>query len=225
VGPKVADDPGEHQPLNWKSISLAWAPYAIMSILLLLTGLIRQAEGRSPGKIMVGPVATNYIIPIPGLNSEVNRDPRLQAIRTDQLACLALSSPMPLNAVVNVYVARSKAPPPDKAEFNFAWLTAPGTSVFVAALLSMIMLRHLADAHSHPDDLLHDGPEPGYPLRRHGCNARLRVCPDGSTLSILRGHAGLARRVPERTPAATPCSAACRRSRPRKSSRPASFNT
>jgi lactate permease len=29
----------------------------------------------------------------------------------------------------------------EKAEFNFAWLTAPGTAVFVAALLSMVMLR------------------------------------------------------------------------------------
>src|SRR5205807_3310188 len=30
---------------------------------------------------------------------------------------------------------------PESAEFNFAWLTAPGTPVFVAALLSMLMLR------------------------------------------------------------------------------------
>src|SRR4029077_18281715 len=29
----------------------------------------------------------------------------------------------------------------ESAEFDFAWLTAPGTAVFVAALLSMLMLR------------------------------------------------------------------------------------
>jgi lactate permease len=29
----------------------------------------------------------------------------------------------------------------EKAEFNFAWLTAPGTAVFLAALLSMVLLR------------------------------------------------------------------------------------
>src|SRR5207253_451343 len=29
----------------------------------------------------------------------------------------------------------------ENAEFDFAWLTAPGTAVFVAALLSMVMLR------------------------------------------------------------------------------------
>jgi lactate permease len=33
------------------------------------------------------------------------------------------------------------APRPEKAEFNFAWLTAPGSAVFAAALLSMVMLR------------------------------------------------------------------------------------
>src|SRR5205823_10161938 len=32
-------------------------------------------------------------------------------------------------------------PRPEKAEFDFAWLTAPGTAVFLAALLSMAMLR------------------------------------------------------------------------------------
>ena len=31
-------------------------------------------------------------------------------------------------------------PRPEKAEFNFAWLTAPGTAVLVAALLSMVLL-------------------------------------------------------------------------------------
>lgn len=141
VGPKITHDPGEDAPLNWKSVSLAWAPYAIMSILLMLTGLVRQAEGRAPGKIMVGPVATNYIVPIPGLNNEVHRESRLHLTRGEEAAALALASSTPLDAAVNVSLAYGKAPRPEKAEFNFAWLTAPGTAVFVAALLSMVMLR------------------------------------------------------------------------------------
>src|SRR5205807_3595426 len=97
------------QPLNWANVSMAWAPYAIMSVLLLLTGFVRQMEGHGPVK--VGPVQTNYMVAMPALHNQSNRDPAL----------------LPRG--------------PEAAEFNFAWLTAPGTSVFVAALLSMVMLR------------------------------------------------------------------------------------
>jgi lactate permease len=104
----------EEAPLTWRSVSLAWAPYALMSVLLLLTGLVRQVEGHHP--VMIGPVQTNYMVPVPGLDGEVMRDAQLhEASRGEQK--------------------------PEKAEFNFAWLTAPGTAVFVAALLSMLMLR------------------------------------------------------------------------------------
>jgi len=103
------DDPHAGRPLNWASISMAWAPYAIMSVLLLLTGFVRQMEGRGPVK--VGAVQTNYMIPMPALDKESHRDPLL----------------LPRG--------------PESAEFNFAWLTAPGTPVFFAALLSMVMLR------------------------------------------------------------------------------------
>jgi lactate permease len=37
-------------------------------------------------------------------------------------------------------VAQAKAPRAEKAEFNLAWFTAPGTAVFFAALLSMALL-------------------------------------------------------------------------------------
>jgi lactate permease len=43
--------------------------------------------------------------------------------------------------VANAQVADRLAPRPEKAEFNLAWLTAPGTAVFASALLSMVMLR------------------------------------------------------------------------------------
>jgi lactate permease len=83
-----------------------------------LTGLVRQREGqrKEHGPVMVGPVETNYIIPIPWLDGQSVRDPQLQE--------------------------NPDAPPhAEKADFNFAWLTAPGTAVFAAALLSMALLR------------------------------------------------------------------------------------
>jgi lactate permease len=100
------------KPLTAGSVALAWTPFALMSVLLLLTGLVRQREGLNSklGPVMVGPIQTNYMIEIPTLHNAVLRDPLLQA-------------------------------KPETAEFNFCWLTAPGTAVFIAALLSMALLR------------------------------------------------------------------------------------
>src|SRR5262249_2715553 len=44
-------------------------------------------------------------------------------------------------AVVALSAAQRLAPKPESALFNFAWLTAPGTSVFLAAVLSMVLLK------------------------------------------------------------------------------------
>jgi lactate permease len=98
-------------PLTVRSVSLAWAPYALMSVLLVLTGLVRQMEQKGP--VQIGPLRTNYKISIPILDQAVQRDPRLQ----------------------------NPNKPNEDAQFDFAWLTAPGSAVFAAALLSMVMLR------------------------------------------------------------------------------------
>ena len=105
---------GVQTPLTIRSVSLAWAPFAIMSVVLMLTGLVRQREGKA--RVMVGPIQTNYMIPLPTLDKEVLRDPKLH----------------------DPALGEQK---PEKAEFNFAWLTAPGSGVFFAALLSMALLR------------------------------------------------------------------------------------
>ena len=118
VGPATAA-PSVLTPLTFRSVTLAWAPFAIMSVLLLLTGVIRQREGKNKdlGPVMIGPIQTNYIVPIPPVHKEVMRD---QALHDS---------------------TSKKEREPEKAEFNFAWLTAPGTSVCVAAMLSMVLLR------------------------------------------------------------------------------------
>jgi lactate permease len=98
-----------------------WIPYLLMSVLLLSTGLVRQLEerpgrtGEGPGPVTVPfiePLHTNYRIAIPTLHLAVHRDSRLQ-----------------------------ETPKPESALFNFAWLTAPGTAVWMAAMLSMLMVR------------------------------------------------------------------------------------
>jgi lactate permease len=62
-------------------------------------------------------------------------------VAAEEAAALVVGSPNPLAAALNAQVARRTTDVPEKAEFNFAWLTAPGSAVFVAALLSMLMLR------------------------------------------------------------------------------------
>jgi lactate permease len=100
-------------PLSSWNKAVGWAPYAIMSVFLLLSGFVRQAEGHGP--VQIGPIQTNYLIPIPGLHLETYRDARL--------------------------LEEGREQQPERAEFNLAWLTNPGTPVLLAALISMAMLR------------------------------------------------------------------------------------
>jgi lactate permease len=111
-GAQPAD--GDGAPLTFWNVTVAWAPFALMSLLLLLTGLVRQQEDHGPVK--VGPLQTNYRVPVRFIDGESMRDGRLHDPATG----------------------------PAKAEgalFNFAWVTAPGSPVFAAAILSMLMLR------------------------------------------------------------------------------------
>ena len=109
------------KPLTIRSVCLAWAPYAIMSVLLLLTGLVRQKEGtgpkkEGPGPVSVGPIATNYLIAVPAIHENVFRDKRLHDPGKGEQTL-------------------------EKALFDFPWLTGPGSGVFLASLVSMVMLR------------------------------------------------------------------------------------
>src|SRR5207253_4737456 len=99
-------------PLTAASVGRAWAPYALMSVFLMASGLIRQQESRGP--VHFGPVRTDYVIPVTGLHEQVARAERLR------------KDPSALET--------------EKAEYHFAWLTSPGSPVLVAALVSMVML-------------------------------------------------------------------------------------
>jgi lactate permease len=110
--------PEDHRPLTFGRVAVAWMPFIVMSVLLMLTGIVRQKEGEHPVKPGPGPIlipgttiSTNYYYAIPTLHEQVVRDPQLDAKQH-----------------------------PEGAIFNFAWLTAPGSAVMMAALLSMVFL-------------------------------------------------------------------------------------
>ncbi len=105
----------ETKSLTFGNITLAWMPFILMSILLMLTGIVREKEGKGP--ILIGDtgIQTNYQIPVPTLHEKTIREEKLQP--------------------------EGHKGEPESAKFNFAWLTAPGSAVFVAALMSMALLR------------------------------------------------------------------------------------
>jgi lactate permease len=130
-------------PLTARSVAVAWMPFALMSLFLLLTGLVRQLEedARRGRPVMIGPIQTNYRLAVPFLHRQAERDRRLHAVKAEQAAALLVASANPLCAACNAQFAARLAPQPESALFNFAWLTAPGTAVFLAALASMALLR------------------------------------------------------------------------------------
>lgn len=130
-------------PLTFRRVCRAWAPFLIMSLFLLLSGLVRQREPsrRDEPALHLGPLQTNYLIPIPNLDGQSFRDPRLQPVRAEQLAVLSLGGDNPLSLAVRLHLSEQLQPRPESALFNFAWLTAPGTPVFFAALVSLVLFR------------------------------------------------------------------------------------
>jgi lactate permease len=113
----LQDEPKEHAPLTTWNVTIAWMPFLLMSIFLMFTGLVRQMEPGNLSKppVMFGPIQTNYLIPVPFLHELTERDERLRLEGKDSER--------------------------ERALYNFPWLTAPGTAVLFAALVSLVMLR------------------------------------------------------------------------------------
>lgn len=145
-----SSSPKKTTALTWTTIAVAWMPFALMSVMLFLSGLLREAETRRP-LVLIDPIKTNYLIPIPLLHNETERDDDLHPIHATDIhlkpltaegaATLILSSSTPLDAAAKTMAAKKMGPMPEKAEYNLAYLSTPGTAVFVAALLSMLLLQ------------------------------------------------------------------------------------
>ncbi len=107
-------------PLTNRAIAKAWMPFAIMSVFLMMNSQIRVWEKHAAEQghrlEIAGKFQTWYEIEIPTLHNEVERAQRLQK-------------------------PGLKEPQKEEAIFKFIWLSAAGTPVFGAAILSMIFLR------------------------------------------------------------------------------------
>ena len=102
------------QPLTAKRVIIAWSPWIIMGAFLVVSGILKDQEKKGP--IDLGFINSFYEPAVPTLHKTVERADRL----------------VPPGSVGD---ARK-----EPAIFKLTWLTAPGTPVFLAALLSMVLL-------------------------------------------------------------------------------------
>ena len=78
--------PGDDPPLTTRRVAVAWMPFALMSVLLLGAGMLRQKEdswiaaaSRDPAfrfPTLAG-LQSTYLIEVPGLHLATARDPEL----------------------------------------------------------------------------------------------------------------------------------------------------
>jgi len=149
------------EPLGYRNVARAWAPYLIMSVLLLLTGLVRQREAPvkpGPGPVRIFPgLHTNYQIPVPLLDDAGHT--RSTASRLEPGRSEARGSALQFSRG-SARLARQ---------------------FFLAAIVSMFLLRMngqqvglvfpsnlQADEDSHTDHRLHARAQLRHALCRHG---------------------------------------------------------
>jgi lactate permease len=105
------------KPLTFGTVVLAWAPWILMALCLIASGVVRQMETTKKHALEFAGIQSYYDVEIAGLHKEVERADRL----------------VPKNATGELRK--------ESAVFKFTWLTAPGTPVLMAGLLSMLLLR------------------------------------------------------------------------------------
>ncbi|OWK40542.1 L-lactate permease [Fimbriiglobus ruber] len=113
----LGDKKDDATPLTAYRIAKAWSPFAIMALCLAAAGVVRQMEAAHKGPLDLGFAKSYYSLPVPTLHKEVQRAERL---------------------------AKPGATEEEKKEeavFKFPWLTAPGTPVVLAAIISALLLR------------------------------------------------------------------------------------
>jgi lactate permease len=134
------------EPLTAGRVILAWTPWVIMAVFLVVSGFLRERENKR-GALDLGIVDSLYVEPVPSLHKEVERAYELQKLAPGGLI------PVPDGDTDEYETADGKRVrvqdgargkrlrETEAAEFKFTWLTAPGTPVFLAALVSMLLLR------------------------------------------------------------------------------------
>jgi lactate permease len=136
----------KEEPLTAKRILAAWSPWIIMGAFLVVSGVLREQESKAKKPIDLGFAQSYYDPEVPSLHNEVERARQLQKpIAAESLAAVG-GGPVGVAATVGLGPKeRSAREMPriserEAAVFKLTWLTAPGTPVMIAALLSMLML-------------------------------------------------------------------------------------
>jgi lactate permease len=101
---------------GWR-IFKAWSPFAVMALCLAGAGYARQLETTHKAPIDLSGIPSYWEVPVPTLHKEVIRAERLRK--------------------PGATADESR----EEAKFKFPWLTAPGTPVFLAAVIAAIYLR------------------------------------------------------------------------------------
>jgi L-lactate transport len=103
-------------PLTPWVVARAWSPFALMAVFLAMAGAVRQYEAKTKAPITVLEVSSYYDFEVPTLHREVERADRLQKLHA------------------------TEEEKQEKAVFRLGWITAPGTPVFAAAVVSALLL-------------------------------------------------------------------------------------
>ncbi len=132
------------KPLTAGSVFLAWSPWIIMAVFLVFSGWVKQQEKK--GAIDLGIVDSFYIVDVPTLHDRVERAYQLQKLAPTDLIPVPGSpdqfqdkngKPVPVQEGSQGKKLRER----EEAKFKFTWLTAPGTPVLFAAIVSVFLLR------------------------------------------------------------------------------------
>jgi L-lactate transport len=116
----VAGEDGEEasvyvppEKMKLGAVLSAWGPYIALCALMVVVGTLNGPQKHIDKTWSFGPIRASDDIPMQGLHQQVQRTPPV----------------VPADA------------PPEKAVFTFNWLSTPGTSVFITAMLSLVALR------------------------------------------------------------------------------------
>ena len=130
-------------PLTARRVLVAWSPWVIMALFLVVSGFLKQEEKKGP--IDLGIADSYYAETVPTLHNEVERAYQLQKLAPTEGVAPAPGAPGELQTADGKPVQDGprgkRLREREAAEFRFIWLTAPGTPVFLAALVSMLLLR------------------------------------------------------------------------------------
>ncbi len=143
----AALDDKDAKPLTAASVTLAWSPWIIMAAILVVSGWLKQEE--KTGALDLGVVKSFYLPEVPTLHDTVERAYQLQKLLPE--------GAVPVAGEPNTFIIKEKDKEKkvvaqdgpkglklrerEDAKFQLRWLTAPGTSVLLAAIVSVFLLR------------------------------------------------------------------------------------